>query len=32
MRPDPYFVPAVLTFLAEAGSWRVGESAFLQVA
>lgn len=26
-RPDPYFVPAVLAFLEEAGSWRVGEQA-----
>ncbi|SMC72117.1 hypothetical protein [Lentzea albidocapillata] len=26
-RPHPYFVPVVLKFLAEAGSWRTGEQA-----
>lgn len=25
MRPHPYFVPAVLKFIEEAGSWRIGE-------
>lgn len=39
-RPSPYFVPAILGFIEEAGSWRVGEqsgqlllqhSAFLSV-
>ncbi|WP_200309404.1 hypothetical protein [Streptomyces adelaidensis] len=27
MRPHPYFVPVVLRFIAEAGSWRTGEQA-----
>jgi hypothetical protein len=27
MRPHPYFIPAVLTFIEEAGSWRTGEQA-----
>jgi len=27
MRPHPYFVPAVIRFIQEAGSWRVGEQA-----
>jgi hypothetical protein len=26
-RPHPYFVPVVLKFIAEAGSWRTGEQA-----